>query len=112
MPFKNFVVVSDPRLIPAVLGRPGLPKTQLYKMTRTVSTLPTRDCQQCRHALSSQVLTMNTGLHDKQSWCSTAQQFATEYQAWLPRELRRYAPSIGDLAASVSKGESKSSRQH
>ena len=38
VPFKNFVVVSDPRLIPAVLGRPGLPKTQLYKMTRTVST--------------------------------------------------------------------------
>ena len=109
MPFKNFVVVSDPRLIPAVLGRPGLPKTQLYKMTRTVSTLPTRNCQQCRHALSSQV---PTGLHDKQSWCSTARQFAREYQAWLPRELRRYAPRTGDLAASVSMGESKSSRQH
>ena len=38
VPFKNFVVVSDPKLIPAVLGRPGLPKTQMYKMTRTVST--------------------------------------------------------------------------
>ena len=72
MPFKNFVVVSDPRLIPAVLGRPGLPKTQLYKMTRTVSTLPTHSCQQCQHALSSQVLLMDTGRHDKRLWCSIA----------------------------------------
>ena len=72
MPFKNFVVVSDPRLIPAVLGRPGLPKTQLYKMTRTVSTLQTQHCQQRRHALLVQVLLLDTGVHAERSWCSTA----------------------------------------
>ena len=36
VPFKNFVVVSDPKLIPAILGRPGLPKTNMYKLTSTV----------------------------------------------------------------------------
>ena len=36
VPFKSFVVVSDPKLIPAVLGRPGLPKTQMYEVARTV----------------------------------------------------------------------------
>ncbi|CAL5227143.1 g10055 [Coccomyxa viridis] len=36
VPFKNFVVVSDPKLIPAILGRPGLPKTKMYQLTSTL----------------------------------------------------------------------------
>lgn len=37
VPGKNFVVVSDAKLLPAIIGRPGLPKTALYQMTRPVS---------------------------------------------------------------------------
>ncbi|CAL8466632.1 g6168 [Coccomyxa elongata] len=36
IPGKNFVVVSDPKLIPAILGRPGLPKTSIYSLIRVL----------------------------------------------------------------------------
>ena len=36
LPFKKFVVVADPRLVAAVLGRRGLPKTPMYRVTLDV----------------------------------------------------------------------------
>ena len=54
VPFKNFVVVSDPKLIPAILGRPGLPKTQMYKLCSTVSVAAGSSCA-CDCSLSSLV---------------------------------------------------------
>ena len=47
VPGKNFVVVSDHNLIPAILGRPGLPKTSLYLWTRTVRTTHEWICGSC-----------------------------------------------------------------
>ncbi|CAK0786682.1 hypothetical protein CVIRNUC_009896 [Coccomyxa viridis] len=32
MPGQTFVVVADPTLLPAVLGRPGLPKSRVYEL--------------------------------------------------------------------------------
>ena len=37
IPGKNFVVVADHKLLPAVLGRPGLPKTSIYSLIGPVS---------------------------------------------------------------------------
>ena len=34
VPGKTFVIVTDPALLPPVLGRPGLPKTPMYRITR------------------------------------------------------------------------------
>ena len=36
LPFKKFVVVADPRLVPGILGRKGLPKTGMYRVTLDV----------------------------------------------------------------------------
>jgi hypothetical protein len=55
VPGKNFVVVSDAKLLPAIIGRPGLPKTSLYQMTRPVS-IPTEVAVQ--------------KVHHSYSWCS------------------------------------------
>ena len=32
MPGSTFVVVADPALLPAVIGRPGLPKSRVYEL--------------------------------------------------------------------------------
>jgi cytochrome P450 len=40
VPGKTFVVVTDPALLPAVLGRPGLPKTPMYRITRPLFCRP------------------------------------------------------------------------
>ena len=37
MPGQTFVVVADPTLLPAVLGRPGLPKSRVYELGFFVS---------------------------------------------------------------------------
>ena len=37
MPGQTFVVVADPTLLPAVLGRPGLPKSHVYELGFFVS---------------------------------------------------------------------------
>ena len=37
MPGQTFVVVADPMLLPAVLGRPGLPKSRVYELGFFVS---------------------------------------------------------------------------
>ena len=37
MPGQTFVVVTDPTLLPAVLGRPGLPKSRVYELGFFVS---------------------------------------------------------------------------
>jgi len=34
VPGKTFVVCTDPALLPSILGRPGLPKTPMYRITR------------------------------------------------------------------------------
>ena len=36
LPFKKFVVVADPRLVAGVLGRRGLPKSAMYRVTLDV----------------------------------------------------------------------------
>lgn len=36
LPFKKFVVVADPRLVSGILGRKGLPKTGMYRVTLDV----------------------------------------------------------------------------
>ena len=33
LPFKKFVVVADPRLVSGIMGRRGLPKSAMYKVT-------------------------------------------------------------------------------
>ena len=38
MPGQTFVVVADPALLPAVLGRPGLPKSRVYELGFFVRT--------------------------------------------------------------------------
>lgn len=54
LPGINFVVVSDHNLLPAILGRPGLPKTDLYKLTRTVSPqLPAADIERLQGSVAS-----------------------------------------------------------
>ena len=40
MPGSTFVVVADPALLPAVLGRPGLPKSRVYELGFFVRHLP------------------------------------------------------------------------
>ena len=43
MPGQTFVVVADPALLPAVLGRPGLPKSRVYELGFFVCIAPLQD---------------------------------------------------------------------
>ena len=42
IPWHRFVVVSDPDILPAIIGRPGLPKWAAYENVVPASSCPSK----------------------------------------------------------------------